>query len=72
MTFCVFVPFQRSSANSPVEGGIAGVHVVPEHFIKLCQRGNGSDIKCVEPAFLQGSEVPFYFALAGTITDLCM
>lgn len=63
---------QRSGVNAPVEGGVIGTHVIPEHPIELRQGSDGTDIKSIEPTFLQGTEMAFHLALAGTVTDLCV
>lgn len=61
-----------SGVNAPVEGGVIGPHVIPYHPVELCQGSDGTDIKGIEPAFLQDTEMAFHLALAGAITDLCV
>lgn len=63
---------QGSGTNAPVEGSVIGTHVIPEHRVELRQRSNGTDVKGVKPALLQGAEMAFHFALTGTVTDLCV
>lgn len=63
---------QGSGTNAPVEGSVIGTHVIPEHRVELRQGSDGTDVKGVKPAFLQGAEMAFHFAFAGTVTDLCV
>lgn len=69
MLFRVFVTLKRRGINSSVKGCVVGMHVVPKHTVKLCQRGNRIDIQGIEPSFLHGAEVPLNFAFAGSVTD---
>ena len=71
MLFRVFVTI-KGGINSSVKGCGVGMHVVPKHTVKLCQRGNGIDIQGIEPSFLHGAEVSLNFAFVGSVTDfLC-
>lgn len=72
MVFRSPIAFQRNAINAPVEGGVVRAHVIPEHRVELRQRSNGTDVKGVEPAFLERTEMTFHLALAGTVTDLCV
>lgn len=40
----------------------AGAYAILKHSIELCQGGNGGNIQCIEPAFLECLEMPFYLA----------
>ena len=64
--------FQGSGINAPVEGSVVRAHVIPEHSVELRQGSNGTDVKGIKPALLQGAEMAFHLAFAGPVTDLCM
>lgn len=64
--------FQGSGINAPVEGSVVRAYVISEHSVELRQRSNGTDVKGIKPAFLQGAEMAFHLAFAGAITDFCV
>lgn len=54
---------QGRGTNAPVEDSVIGTHVIIEHRDELRQRSNGTDVKGIKPALLQGAEMAFHFAL---------
>lgn len=67
MIFRSLKTIQGSGVNAPVEGRVIGTHVSPEHSVELRQGSDGTDIKSIEPTFLQGTEMAFHLALVMTI-----
>ena len=45
-----------------MEGGIVVTDVIPEHAVELHKGGNGAYVQRIEPSFLEGTEMAFYFA----------
>ena len=55
-----------------MQGCVIGAHVVPEQAVKLCQGGDGLQVKGIEPGLLQGSELALDFGLGCAVPDLCV
>ena len=57
----LLVALQGRGPDAGMDGSIVGAHVVLEQPAKLRQRGDGIQIKCIEPGLLEGPELALYF-----------
>ncbi len=68
----LLVAFHGRGADAGMDGCIVGAHVILKQPAKLCQRGDGIHVQCIEPGFFQRPELALDLCLGSSVTDLCM
>ena len=51
---------------------IITAHIIGQKAVELFQGMDGIQVKGIEPAFLKGPEMAFYFGFRGGVPDFCM